>query len=83
MVEKLGAKHSLTSEEVEEAIANRPRFMWAERGNHPGEDLYVAYGRTNAGRYIVVFFIYKANEGALVVSARDMTERERRRYGRK
>lgn len=49
-----------------------------------GEDVYAAFGRTFAGRYLAVFFIYKPErKTAVVISARDMTERERKTYGRK
>jgi uncharacterized DUF497 family protein len=44
---------------------------------------YAALGRTDAGRHVVVFFIHKVNASALIVSARDMDARERRRYERK
>jgi uncharacterized DUF497 family protein len=40
-------------------------------------------GQTEAGRYLIVFFIHKKSGAALVISARDMTPKERRRYGRK
>ena len=42
-----------------------------------------AAGQTDAGRYLVVFFVYKADNTALVLSARDMDRRERRQYERK
>ena len=45
-----------------------------------GEDLYVAYGQTAAGRYLVVFFILKYQTAALPISAREMTQAERRYY---
>jgi uncharacterized DUF497 family protein len=48
-----------------------------------GENVYVAQGRTLAGRYLNVFFVYKADQRALVLSARDMTPTERKRYGKK
>jgi len=54
-----------------------------EKGKIKGEDLYVALGRTDAGRYLVVFFIMKTSKEALIVTARDMTEKERRRYEKK
>jgi len=43
----------------------------------------VASGRTDAGRYILIFFIMKKNKKALVVTARDMTDRERKKYAKK
>jgi hypothetical protein len=45
-----------------------------------GEDVYAAYGRTNAGRYLIVFFINKRRTAALPISARDMSESERSYY---
>lgn len=48
-----------------------------------GEDVYAALGQTEAGRYLIVFFIVKARHHALVLSARDMTQSERRRYERR
>ncbi|MBM4030231.1 MAG: BrnT family toxin [Planctomycetes bacterium] len=48
----------------------------------PGEDVYAALGQTDAGRYVAVFFIHKPGHLALVVSARDMDRKERRRYER-
>jgi uncharacterized DUF497 family protein len=32
---------------------------------------------------LIVFFIYKADKTALILSARDMDNKERRRHGRK
>jgi uncharacterized DUF497 family protein len=45
--------------------------------------LYEALGRTNAGRYLAIFFIRKPADKALIISARNMNQRERRRYGKK
>ena len=47
------------------------------------EDVYVALGRTEAGRYLAVFFVYKATREALILTARDMTHKERRKYERR
>ena len=69
--------------EVEEVFANRPRFRFVAKGDRSGEDVYSAIGQTNAGRYLIVFFILKPYHRALVISARDMDRKERRGYGRK
>ena len=82
VVYKLLWKHNITTEEVEEVFANAPRYKFQERGNIEGEDLYTAYGRTNAGRYLTVFFIYKFSHEALIVTARDMDRKERRQYAK-
>jgi uncharacterized DUF497 family protein len=83
IVEKLAAVHEVTQDEVEEIFRNRPRFRFIESGYVQGEDVYSAEGRTDVGRYVVVFFIYKLTHQALIISARAMTRRERKRYGRK
>ena len=54
-----------------------------EKGRIAGEDLYMALGQTDAGRYLSVFFIRKEGRLALIISARDMDTKERKRYGRK
>lgn len=83
IIDKLAWKHNVAINEVVEIFANKPRIERLERGHRPGEDLYLASGQTDAGRYIVVFFIHKDNGQALIVTAREMTAKERRRYGKK
>ena len=82
VVDKLVRKHQVETDEVEVVFSNRPRYRHLERGDVEGEDLYAAFGRTQAGRYLTVFFIYKTTREALVVSARDMTRKERKTYGK-
>ncbi|MGD1157835.1 MAG: hypothetical protein ABSA41_18705 [Terriglobia bacterium] len=45
-----------------------------------GAHLYVAYGQTAVGRYLVVFLIRKPRGAALPISAREMTGAERRYF---
>jgi len=45
--------------------------------------VYLALGRTDAGRYLAVLFIYKQTREALIMSARDMAHKERKQYGEK
>ncbi|MCP4428138.1 MAG: BrnT family toxin [Chloroflexi bacterium] len=82
-VEKLAVKHGVARSEVEEVFASRPSTRFVEKGHYPDEDVYSAHGQTDAGRYLTVFFVYKSDKRALIVSARNMTKAERRRYGRK
>ena len=81
-VEKLVIKHGVEKTEVEEVLSNRPRFRFVSKGNWVGEDVYSGMGQTDAGRYLIIFFIRKSNRRALVISARDMTRTERRNYER-
>ncbi len=83
IVEKLAVKHRVETYEVEEVFQNNPRFRFVEKRNREEEDIYMALGHTDAGRYLTVLFIYKKTADALILSAREMAEKERRQYGRK
>ena len=80
---KLVRKHHVYAFEVEEVLFGKPRVYFVEKGRIRGEDVYLALGQTDAGRYLAVFFIYKKNRVALVLSARDMDAKERKRYAKK
>ncbi len=82
IIEKVAVKHHVQPDEVEDVLMGLPSFRCIERGKVQGEDLYAAMGQTDAGRYLIVYFIRKTGGVALVVSARDMDSRERRQYGR-
>ncbi len=79
-VEKMAAKHDVMIDEVEDVLFSEPHVRFAEKGRVKGENLYVAYGQTAEGRYLVIFFIHKDRAAALPISARDMTPAERRYY---
>lgn len=80
IVEKIQEKHGVSQQEVREVFARHPWFRFVEKGHQRGENVYVALGQTEGGRYLVVFFVYKKNGQALILSARDMTRAERRLY---
>jgi uncharacterized DUF497 family protein len=83
IIEKLAVKHRVDPEEVEEVFRSRPKFRFVEKGDRQGEDVYLALGRTDAGRYLAVLFIQKPSAQALILSARDMADKERKMYARK
>jgi len=83
IVEKLVSKHGVTPEEVEEVFLQRPVFHRGPKGQRLGEDLYYGLGQTEEGRYLFVVFILKADNQALVLSARDMDHKERRAFRRR
>jgi uncharacterized DUF497 family protein len=83
IVDKLYRKHSVIVAEVRQVINGKPRFRYVEKGAYSGEDLYIAMRKTGEGRYLVIFFIYKQDGNGLVLSARDMTSAERRKYEKK
>ena len=83
VIDKLDWKHNVSPEEVEETLLSKPMFRKVQKGHIPGENLYAALGCTDTGRYLIVFFIYKPYHEALIISARDMDNKERRQYERK
>ena len=74
-IEKLWRKHRVRTEEVEEVLYGSPKIRFIEKGDVKGEDVYAAMGRSRAGRYLMVFFINKTDNSALIISARDMTRK--------
>ncbi len=83
IIDKLSVKHRVETFEVEEVLENKPRLRFVEKGDRKGENVYMALGQTDAGRYLTVLFIYKTSKEVLILSARDMAKKERKMYGRK
>ncbi len=82
IVDKLEVKHQVMPEEVEQVFVSNPRIRRMNRGHYRGEDVYRALGQTEEGRYLTIFFIHKLTGEALILSARDMDEKERKSYVR-
>ena len=77
IVEKIQKKHNVTFAEVEEFFQNKPKFRRGHKGNHIKENIYYAFGRTNAKRLLFVVFVFKRNNEALILSAREMDNKEK------
>jgi len=77
---KIQAKHRITLEEVEEILFSKSIFRKAAKGRVRGEDLFTAYGQTESGKYLIVFFIHKFNKAALPITARQMNVSEWKYY---
>ncbi len=69
--------------EVEEILHGKKKVYRMAKGNVDGENVYLALGKTNAGRYLSVFYILKKNNEVLPISVRDMDNKERKRYDHK
>jgi len=82
-VEKIERKHNVSRDEVESLFAAQPQVRLVARGDVKGEDLYRAVGQTEDGRYLAVFFVYKKQGRALIISARDAAPRELRAYAKR
>jgi uncharacterized DUF497 family protein len=83
VVDKLAWKHHVIPQDVEEVLFDNPMYRKVQKGHIPGEDLYAALGQTSAGRYLIVCFIYKPTHEALLISARDMSDKEKKQYDKR
>lgn len=81
--DKLYYKHKVLVEEVEEVLFNKPHIRFVEKGHQEGDDVYAAYGQSDSGRWLIVFFVVKGEHEVLVISARDMERKERRLYAKR
>ncbi len=69
------AKHGVGAAEVEEAILlSRPLYRKSREGK------YAAYAVTEDGRHLLIVFAVKGRGWIRVVSARDMSGKERHYY---
>ena len=82
-VDKIMWKHRVAPEEVEAVFSRDPLVRRVEAGKVKGEDLFVAFGTSDSGRYLTILFVRKTDKRALVISAREMTKGERRTYGKR
>ena len=83
VIEKINTKHSVSQEEVLRIFQRQAKFRYVEKGFRKGENVYAALGQTGTGRYLIVFFVHKADQRVLILTARDMTISERKRYEKK
>jgi uncharacterized DUF497 family protein len=72
------AEHGVTPEEFEEVCSGKSLFFRApSEGENP---VYYVLGRTRAGRYLFCVVIRFADGNGYPVSARPMTDKEKRRF---
>jgi uncharacterized protein len=71
--------HQVSRAEVEETFFNRPVLVAPDATHSEGERRYAALGKTSRDRRLTIIFTVR---GTLVrvISARDMSRRERRLY---
>jgi uncharacterized DUF497 family protein len=79
------ARHEVSVAEVEEAVLEDRRGRIGESrpaDRDPEETVCEYYGRTEAGRYLMVALLYMGQGLAMPLTAREMTRKERRnKYG--
>jgi hypothetical protein len=77
VLEKIESKHNVSFEECEEAVFSPQPLVRRSRAG-----LYKLFGRSDAGRYIVVVLAARGAGVFALVTARDMTQPERRLFQR-
>lgn len=71
------ARHRVTPAEVEQVFANDPMIVGTEE--YPAEERCLCFGRTDAGRFLTVF--YTQRKGRIrVVTVYRMTRAQQRMY---
>lgn len=83
ILEKLESKHGVHWGEIEEFFGRYVKILRTHRKDQYGEPRYLGLGRTESGRYLIVFFVGVPPDQAKVISARDMTEKERNIFRKK
>ncbi len=72
-------RHGVTDAECEQIFFNRPLIAGKDFEHSQHEPRFYALGQTDAGRLLFVAFTI-SNRLIRVISARDMTRRELRKY---
>jgi uncharacterized DUF497 family protein len=73
--EHIWERHRVTPQDAEEATHNSRLIT---RGKEKG--IYEVYGQTDAGAYLMVFIRLLPKYYARIITARPMTDSEKRRY---
>lgn len=71
------ARHGVDWDEAEAVLAHDPLIL------RTADDRYLAYGQTDEGRFLLVVCIRKPGPLIRVITARDLTDREKKRYRRR
>ena len=71
------ARHGVDPDEAEAILDNHPLLLRSADGK------YLAYGQTDEGRYLLVVFVRKSGPTVRVITARDLTDGEKKQYHRR
>ncbi|MCK9994851.1 MAG: BrnT family toxin [Candidatus Krumholzibacteria bacterium] len=72
-------RHGVTAAESEQVFFNRPLLALSDEHHSAGEDRFFLLGRTDSDRHL--FLVFTIREDLIrVISARDMSRKERRSY---
>jgi hypothetical protein len=76
---KIWERHRVTPTECEELFFNQPLVVGEDQKHAEAEERLYALGQTDAGRLLFVAFTIRGTH-IRVISARDMSRKERRVY---
>lgn len=77
-------KHSVDLREAEQAFLDRRLLVLVDESHSDDEKRFHAYGQSMDGRLLLVSFTLRQNYTMIrVISARDMSRKERQRYAEK
>lgn len=79
--EKNWIRHRVSQSECEEIFFNRPLVVAEDDLHSQGERRFYSLGQTDGGRLLFLVYTLR-NDRVRVISARDMTRRERKAYER-
>lgn len=72
-------KHRVSAAECEQAFFNRPLVALPDEQHSTDETRYYALGQSDSGRHLFIVFTVR-NKHIRIISARDMSRRERKGY---
>ncbi len=73
-------KHDVSQSECEQLFFNRPLIIKYDKAHSHDEIRYFALGKTDSARFLFIAFALRNHE-IRVISSRDMSPKERKRYG--
>lgn len=72
------ARHGVTPDEAEQVVFSLKSKIRKGRG----QDIYISLGQTDSSRYLFIVLVDMGDRVAKVVTARDMTHKEKKWYRR-
>jgi len=78
-INKNEQKHEVSKLECEEIFFNQPMLIFPDKNHSQKEDRYYALGRNSRNRKLFVVFTVRNNK-IRIISARDMSKKEKKIY---
>lgn len=79
-LDKNWLKHGVSPYECEQVFMNKPLLLFPDEKHSDLEERFFVLGITNNGRGLFIVFTVR-NENIRVISARDMSKKEKQIYG--